>query len=132
MSSNHATSRAAAPATQCVSFFIVANSDNDACKALDAQQFDCITLDLGLGEHVGVDVPRYLSAVRCKAQIRRDQPTGQGRLRRRGGTRKSARFDACESVSKPMDLNALREILVRIQAQSPPPKPEFSAVTPGG
>ena len=40
-----------------------------ACKALGAKRFDCITLDLGLGEHVGIDVLRYLSTIRCRAQI---------------------------------------------------------------
>jgi PleD family two-component response regulator len=47
----------------------LAHSYEDACKALSARQFDCITLDLGLGDHVGIDLLRYLSAIGCGAQI---------------------------------------------------------------
>jgi CheY-like chemotaxis protein len=46
-----------------------ANTYEDACNVLGAHEFDCITLDLGLGDHVGVDVLRYLSKIRCAAQI---------------------------------------------------------------
>jgi CheY-like chemotaxis protein len=46
-----------------------ADTYEGACEALRAQECDCITLDLGLGDHVGVDVLRYLSTIRCTAQI---------------------------------------------------------------
>jgi hypothetical protein len=40
-----------------------ANTYEDACEVLRAQKCDCITLDLGLGDRVGVDVLRYLSTI---------------------------------------------------------------------
>jgi PleD family two-component response regulator len=47
----------------------VAPSYEAACKVLGERQFDCVTLDLGLGEHAGLDVLRYLSTIECRAQI---------------------------------------------------------------
>jgi hypothetical protein len=68
------------------------HSYEDACKVVDARQFDCITLDLGLGEHVGLDVLRYLDGP-MQGTDYCHQPIRQGRLRRHGGARQSARFE---------------------------------------
>jgi len=46
-----------------------AQSCDDACDALGTRHFDCITLDLVLGEHIGLDVLRYLSSIGCRVPI---------------------------------------------------------------
>ncbi len=108
----------------------VAHSYEDACKVLDARQFDCITLDLGLGEHVGLDVLRYLSTVRCKAQIIVISQSDKDVCDDMVELGRALDLNVCESVPKPMDLDALRENLVRIQAQSLPQKPALSGLIP--
>jgi len=100
-----------------------AHSYEDACKVLNARQFDCITLDLGLGEHVGLDVLRYLSTVRCKAQIIVISQSDKDICDDMVELGRALDLNVCQSVQKPMDLDALRETLVRIQAQSLPQKP---------
>jgi two-component system, chemotaxis family, chemotaxis protein CheY len=97
-----------------------------ACEALGAGRFDCITLDLGLGEHVGVDVLRYLSSIRCGAQIivisqsEKDVCDDVVELGR------ALELDVCKSVLKPIDLEMLRETLVHILARSSPRTPSSS------
>jgi CheY-like chemotaxis protein len=94
-----------------------AHSYEDACKILETRQFDCITLDLGLGEHVGLDVLRYLSTIRCKAQIiviSQSDPEVCDDMVEVG---RALDLNVWKSVSKPIDLDALRETLNACQAQ---------------
>jgi ActR/RegA family two-component response regulator len=100
---------------------IKAHSYEDACKVLGARQFDCITLDLGLGEHVGFDVLRYLSTIRCRARIIVISQSDKDVCDDMVELGRSLDLNVCESVPKPIDLDALREALVRIQLQSLPP-----------
>jgi two-component system, chemotaxis family, chemotaxis protein CheY len=99
-----------------------AHSYEDACEVLDARQFDCITLDLGLGEHAGIDMLRYLSMVRCKAQIIVISQSNKEVCDDVVELGRALDLNVCESVPKPIDLNVLRETLVRVQAQSLPQK----------
>jgi CheY-like chemotaxis protein len=103
-----------------------AHSYDAACQALGAGRFDCITLDLGLGEHIGVDMLRYLSSIHCSAQIivishsEKDVCDDVVELGR------ALDLNVCQSVLKPIDLETLRETLVHIQAQSLPRTPSIS------
>jgi len=94
----------------------------DARNLFYVRQFDCITLDLGLGQHVGAEVLNQLSKIRCKARIIiisgsekavRDETVRIGR---------SLGLNICEPVPKPIDLKALREMLEHIRKQSGPEK----------
>ena len=100
-----------------------AHSYEDACNALDAVQFDCITLDLGLGGHVGVDVLRYLATTQCKAQIIVISRSDKNVCREMVELGRALDLNVCESVQKPIDLEALREILEHIRMQSLPRQP---------
>jgi CheY-like chemotaxis protein len=95
--------------------FIVARARNyeDTCKLMSVEQFDFITLDLGLGEHAGLEVLRYLSEIECRAQIivisqsdkeTCDDITELGR---------SLGLNMSESLQKPIDLEALRATLAK-------------------
>lgn len=103
-----------------------AHSYDDACNALEAGQFDCITLDLGLCEHVGVDVLRYLSTIQCRAQIIVISHSDKDVCDDVVELGKALDLNVYDAVLKPIDLDALRETLLHIQVQSLPPKP-----TPG-
>jgi CheY-like chemotaxis protein len=102
------------------------HSYDAACEALGAGRFDCITLDLGLGEHVGVDVLRYLSSIRCSAQIIVISHSGKDVCDDVVELGRALELDVCKSVLKPIDLETLRETLVHIRARSSPQSPSSS------
>ena len=95
-----------------------AHSYEAACEALNAQQFDCITLDLGLGEHVGLDVLRELSTIKCQAQIivisQSDEDTSNDVVE----LGRALGLNVCEALPKPIDLWALRNVLIGIRGRS--------------
>jgi two-component system chemotaxis response regulator CheY len=91
-----------------------AHSYEDACKVLGERQFDCITLDLGLGEHVGMDVLRFLSTIRCRAQIIVISCSDKDLCDDVAELGKALDLNVCESVPKPIDLETLRGKLVQI------------------
>jgi len=97
-----------------------APSYDAACKALGATRFDCITLDLGLGEHVGIDVLRYLSTIRCKAQILVISHSDKDVCSDVVELGKALDLNVYDAVMKPIDLESLRETLVHIRALSLP------------
>jgi CheY-like chemotaxis protein len=91
-----------------------AASFEEAAKLLRESQFDCITLDLSLGNRAGVEVLHLLSVLKCQAPIIiisgsenaiRDETLKIG---------KSLNLNLCTPVPKPVDLAALRESLVLI------------------
>ena len=97
--------------------FVTAKAYNfrDACSALGTTQFDCITLDLVLGEHVGLDVLRHLAAIGCRAPIivisQSDKDTCDDIVQ----LGKALGLNVCESIQKPIDLDRLRGMLGNIQ-----------------
>ncbi|MFZ3357850.1 MAG: response regulator [Xanthobacteraceae bacterium] len=95
-----------------------ARSYEEACKLLSARQFDCITLDLGLGQRAGFDVLRYLSAAHCRAwiavisQADRDVCDDMVQLGR------ALDLNVYIFVQKPIDVALLRETLEHMRVQS--------------
>jgi CheY-like chemotaxis protein len=104
-----------------------AHSYNAACKASGAKRFDCITLDLGLGEHVGIDVLRYLSTIRCRAQIIVISHSDKVVCNDVVELGKALDLNVYDAVLKPIDLESLRETLVQIRALS---LPQTSSLSP--
>jgi len=98
--------------------FIVTNvqSYDAACDLLRRQTFDCITLDLGLGDHVGGDVLNYLSGIRCRSQIvvisQSDKETCDDIVE----LARVADLNVYNAVQKPIDLEVLRRTLAEIRA----------------
>jgi two-component system, chemotaxis family, chemotaxis protein CheY len=97
-----------------------AHDYDNACEILCKQHFDCITLDLGLGDHVGYDVIRHLANIQSRAQIIvisetekeiRDDMVEIGR---------ALALNVCGSIQKPIDLCTLREMFLHIQGHLPP------------
>jgi two-component system, chemotaxis family, chemotaxis protein CheY len=104
------------------------HSYEDACEVLSARQFDCITLDLGLGEHVGFDILRYLSTIGCRAQIVIISQSDKGVCDDVAELGRGLDLSVYECVPKPIDLEGLRETLLHIQAQALPLEAAFSPV----
>ena len=100
----------------------LAHSYDAARKALGAKRFDCITLDLGLGEHIGLDVLKYLSTIQCTAQIIVISHSDKDVCDDVVELGKALDLNVFDAVLKPINLEALRETLAQIQMQSPSPK----------
>jgi len=96
-----------------------ARSFDAACELLHQQTFDCITLDLGLGDHVGGDVLTFLSRIGCRAQIvvisQSDKDTCDDVVQ----LARAADLNVYDAVQKPIDLEALRRTLAEIRALLP-------------
>jgi two-component system, chemotaxis family, chemotaxis protein CheY len=105
-----------------------AHSYEAAFKALSARQFDCITLDLGLGEHVGLDVLRHLSTIQCRAQIIVISQSDKDTCNDVVELGRALDLNVCEALPKPIDLGALRNMLMGIRRQSCSPKPASTPV----
>jgi two-component system, chemotaxis family, chemotaxis protein CheY len=90
---------------------------DEAAKLALETAFDCISLDLSLGQHVGIDMLYYLRGVGCKAPIviisGCDQATIHDTLR----SAKSVNLDIRETITKPVDLDMLRYCFERIRTQ---------------
>ncbi len=91
-----------------------AASFDEAAKLLRESQFDCITLDLSLGDRAGVEVMHLLSVLKCQVPIiiiSGSENTIRDETLKIG---KSLNLNLCTPVPKPVDLVALRESLVLI------------------
>jgi DNA-binding response OmpR family regulator len=87
----------------------------EAAKLALENAFDCISLDLSLGQHGGLEMLYYLRGIGCKAPIviisGADQATIHDTLR----SAKSLNLDIRETVTKPVDLDMLRYCFERIR-----------------
>jgi CheY-like chemotaxis protein len=94
-----------------------ARTYEDVRNVLRAQEFDCITLDLGLGEHVGVDVLRYLSTIQCTARIIIVSQSDKDVCDDVVELGRALDLNVHGSVPKPIDIEVLHETLKYIQVQ---------------
>jgi two-component system, chemotaxis family, chemotaxis protein CheY len=88
----------------------------EAAQLAQDNTFDCITLDLSLGEHAGVELLRHLWVVGCKATVIiisgcDDATCGDSRR-----VAESLKFKVWESIPKPVNLAVLRDSLERLKA----------------
>jgi DNA-binding response OmpR family regulator len=90
---------------------------DEATKLALENAFDCVSLDLSLGQHGGIEMLRYLHGIGCKALIviisGADQATVHETLR----VAKSLNLDIRETILKPVDLDMLRYSFERIRTQ---------------
>ena len=94
-----------------------AGTYEEATKLALESAFDCISLDLSLGQHGGIEMLHYLRGIGCNAPIviisGADQATVHETLR----AAKSLNLDIRETVLKPVDLDMLRYSFERIRTQ---------------
>ena len=79
--------------------------------------FDCITLDLSLGEHAGVEMLRHLWVLGCKAPIIIVSGCDDSTCRETVRIGKSLNLKILDPVPKPVDLEMLRYSLERLKAE---------------
>jgi len=107
-----------------------AASYEEAVKLVQQTAFDCITLDLSLGDHVGVEMLRHFWVVGCKAPIiiisGCDGPTCSESAK----VAESLKLNVWELVPKPVDLAVLRELLERLKAEQEAPAVPAAQVSP--
>jgi DNA-binding response OmpR family regulator len=100
--------------------FTVTTADSFACasKLLGEIAFDCITLDLSLGERSGIEVLRLLSQMNCPTPIVVISGSEHSVREETLKMGKAFRLNLCEPVPKPIDLAALRILLRQVATES--------------
>ncbi len=91
-----------------------ANSVSEASRLLRQRRFDCITLDLSLGEEFGVEVLKLLAEMKCLMPIIVVSGSGD---EAREETIKIGNFldlNLCAPIPKPINLAVLRNTLMQI------------------
>ncbi len=96
---------------------VAAESYDEAAKLAQETAFDCITLDLSLGAHAGVEMLRHLRVIGCKAPIIIISGCDNAVCRETVRLGKSLNLNVCEPVPKPVDLSLLRYSLERLRNQ---------------
>lgn len=91
-----------------------AASYEEAATLVQAHAFDCITLDLSLGQHVGAEMLRHLSGIGCKAPIVIISGCDGATCRESLRVAKTLDLNVQETVPKPVDLAVLRDALERL------------------
>ncbi|HMB83832.1 MAG TPA: response regulator [Terriglobales bacterium] len=94
-----------------------AASFDEAAKLLRENEFDCVTLDLSLGERAGVEVLHLLSVIKSQAPIIIISGAEHTVCEETLKIGKSLNLNLCTPVPKPVDLAALRESLAHIGQQ---------------
>ena len=89
---------------------------DEAVKLAQETAFDCITLDLSLGPHAGVEMLRHLWVIGCKAPIIVVSGCDGATCNETVRVAKSLNLNIWESISKPVDIAVLRYWLDRIKA----------------
>jgi len=89
----------------------------EAVKLTQKTEFDCVTLDLSLGAHVGIEVLHHLQAIGCKTPIiiisGCDDLTCQESVK----LAKLLDLNVWQSIPKPVDLAVLRYWLERLRTE---------------
>jgi two-component system, chemotaxis family, chemotaxis protein CheY len=78
--------------------------------------FDCITLDLSLGEHAGVEMLRHLWVIGCKAPIVVISGCDDATCDETIKVAESLKLNVWDTIPKPVDLAVLRASLNRLKA----------------
>jgi DNA-binding response OmpR family regulator len=92
-----------------------AESYDEAAKLAQETPFDCVTLDLSLGAHAGVEMVRHLWVLRYKAPILIISGADDALCRETVRVAKSLNLNVLPPIPKPVDLAILRYSLERIR-----------------
>ncbi len=94
-----------------------AASYDEAARLVRDNAFDCVTLDLSLGEHAGVELLRHLWVIGCKATIIIISGCDDATCGDTQRVAESLKLKVWESIPKPVNLAVLRESLERLKAE---------------
>jgi DNA-binding NtrC family response regulator len=90
------------------------NSVEAAASVLQRRTFDCITLDLSLGERSGHEVLQLLGELKCRAPIIIISASEDSTLTETVRIGNFLGLNICPPFAKPIDLPALRQLLKQI------------------
>jgi two-component system, chemotaxis family, chemotaxis protein CheY len=93
-----------------------AASYDEAVQMVRDTVFDCITLDLSLGDHAGVEILRHLWVIGCKAPVIIISGCDDATCSETERVAESLKLNVWESIPKPVDLSVLRASLERLRA----------------
>lgn len=93
-----------------------AASYDEAAELTQAHRYDCITLDLSLGQHAGVELLRHLWVIGCKAPIMIISGSDSATCRETLHVAKSLNLNVSAPLTKPVDLAMLRLSLEQLKA----------------
>jgi DNA-binding NtrC family response regulator len=91
-----------------------ANSVGQAARLLRERTFDCITLDLSLGEQSGVDILKLLSERKCRTPVIIISGSGDAACAETLGIGNFLDLNLCTPIPKPIHLAVLRNTLTQI------------------
>jgi DNA-binding NtrC family response regulator len=97
---------------------IGARSVTEAAELIRERTFDCITLDLSLGEQSGVEILKLLAEIGCRTPIiiiSASDDEARAVTRHAGSL---LNLNLCQPIPKPINLAALRQALTRIAEES--------------
>jgi DNA-binding NtrC family response regulator len=98
-----------------------AASYDEAARLAQEGVFDCITLDLSLGEHVGDEILRHFWVIGCKAPIIIISGCDDATCSETEKVAESLKLNVWESIPKPVNLAVLRDSLERLKASRAEP-----------
>lgn len=110
-----------------------AASYEEAVKLAQETAFDCITLDLSLGEHAGVELLRHLWVVGYKAPIIIISGCDDATCSESAKAAESLKLTVWDAIPKPVNLATLRGSLDRLKANwavAPADAPQGDQVSP--
>jgi DNA-binding NtrC family response regulator len=91
-----------------------AASVSEATRLLRERTFDCITLDLSLGEQSGVEILKLLAEMKCRTPIIVVSGSGDAACEATIGIGNFLDLNLCPPIPKPINLAVLRSTLTRI------------------
>jgi DNA-binding NtrC family response regulator len=91
-----------------------AKSVGEASRLLRERIFDCITLDLSLGEQSGIEILKLLAEIKCRTPIIVISGSGDAACEAMIGIGNFLDLNLCPPIPKPINLAALRNALMRI------------------
>jgi two-component system chemotaxis response regulator CheY len=91
-----------------------ANSVADAARLLRERVFDCITLDLSLGEQSGVDILKLLAGMKCRTPIIVVSGSGDETCDETFRIGNFLDLNLCPPIPKPINLAILRQAFLKI------------------
>jgi two-component system, chemotaxis family, chemotaxis protein CheY len=106
---------------------------DEAAQLVRDTAFDCITLDLSLGDHAGIEMLRHLWVIGCKAPIIIVSGCDNATCSESEKVAESLKLNVWESIPKPVDLAVLRESLERLKASRAEPSadaPQAAQLSP--
>ena len=95
-----------------------AASYDEAVKLLRESEYDCITLDLSLGDRAGVEVLHFLSVINYRAPVIIISGAEDTIYEESVKIGKALKLNLCTPIPKPLDLSVLHKLLARIGQQA--------------